>query len=398
MLPNGTIEASQVWKRFRADRQRMLLRDEIERLRNRMRGRSDRGWRWALSDVSLKAEPGESIGLIGTNGSGKTTLLRVLARVMYPYAGNVDVLGRVGALIEVRAGIHPDLSGRENVYLMGSLLGLKRKEVAERFDEIVAFAELEDAIDRQVKFYSSGMSMRLGFGVAAFLEPDVLLVDEVLAVGDASFQQKCLERMRHVLAQGTTLIFVSHDLAAVEATCERGVWLRDGMVEAAGKVADVVTSYRGFIEEAAEASFTSTGDLRLLKAEVVGSNGTMPRTQGTLSCRLVVESDRSRAATLFVGVSQGPATPIFALRRELGLAEGETDIGWDIARLPLPHGRFYLWASITDVTDRELLPWQPVTRFSVSGPRLDRGPRGIVRPSPVHVEAAWRESPNGNRS
>ena len=141
------------------------------------------------------------------------------------------VQGRIGALIEIRAGIHPNLTGRENVYLTGSLMGLSRKRVSERFDEIVAFAELEDAIDRQVKYYSSGMQMRLGFGVAAFLEPDVLLVDEVLAVGDAAFQQRCLDRMRYVLSQGTTLIFVSHDLAAVEATCTQGIWLHNGEVQ-----------------------------------------------------------------------------------------------------------------------------------------------------------------------
>ena len=189
-MPDGTVTANRIWKRFRADRQRMLLRDEIQRLSARLRGEAGRGWRWALRDIDLAAQPGESVGLIGPNGSGKTTLLKILTRVMYPYAGSVEVAGRVSALIEVRAGIHPDLTGRENVFLFGSLLGLSRRDVAKRFDDIVTFAELEGAIDRQVKFYSSGMQMRLGFAVAGFLEPDVLLVDEVLAVGDTAFQQK----------------------------------------------------------------------------------------------------------------------------------------------------------------------------------------------------------------
>src|SRR5688500_10689509 len=187
MSPEGTLVADRVWKRFHADRRYSQLRTEIQRLRERGRRRRD-DYRWALRDVDFRVAPGDSIALVGINGSGKSTLLKILTRVMYPYAGSLDVVGRVGALIEVRAGIHPELTGRENIHLYGTLLGLSRKEVASRFDEIVDFAQLEDAIDRQVKFYSSGMQMRLGFGVAAFLEPDVLLVDEVLAVGDSTFQ------------------------------------------------------------------------------------------------------------------------------------------------------------------------------------------------------------------
>ena len=242
-LPEGTIAAEHVWKRFHGDRARRQMREKIGHLPAQLRG-ARRGWRWVLRDIDFHAAPGDSIGLVGINGSGKSTLLKILCRVMYPYAGNVTAVGRVGALIEVRAGLSSDLTGRENVYLYGSLLGLRRKEVAARFDEIVAFAEVEDAIDRQLKFYSSGMQMRLGFAVAAHLEPDILLVDEVLAVGDASFQQKCLDRMRHVLNQGTTLVYVSHDLATVEATCSRGIWLSDGVVTAAGPIEEVLDGYR----------------------------------------------------------------------------------------------------------------------------------------------------------
>jgi ABC-type polysaccharide/polyol phosphate transport system ATPase subunit len=388
MSPKGTIEASHIWKRFRADRRRMLLRDELEHLRNAMRGQSSNRWRWALQDINLEVRPGESVGLIGINGSGKSTLLKVLARVMYPYAGSLQVAGRVGALIEVRAGIHPDLTGRENVYLYGSLLGLPRRQVTQRFDAIVSFAELENAIDRQVKFYSSGMQMRLGFAVAAFLEPDILLVDEVLAVGDSSFQQKCMQRMGEVLGQGATLVFVSHDLAAVEAAVERGFWLHSGVVAADGPVREVLGAYREAIEESAESGTAPTGPVRVLKAVASGEHGAMPRTQAPFDITLVLESDAARSASICVGVSDGPATPFFLVRRELELAAGETEARLAIPNLPLPRGRFYVWVSILDVTGRDVLTWHPTTHFDVAGPDLDATPRAVMRVSPIHVDAS----------
>jgi ABC-type polysaccharide/polyol phosphate transport system ATPase subunit len=386
MSPRGSINARHIWKRFRADRRRMLLRDELEHLRNAVRGRGSNRWRWALQDIDFVVEPGQSVGLIGINGSGKSTLLKVLARVMYPYAGSLDVAGRVGALIEVRAGIHPDLTGRENVYLYGSLLGLPRRQVTRRFDNIVNFAEIESAIDRQVKFYSSGMQMRLGFAVAAFLQPDVLLVDEVLAVGDSSFQQKCLQRMGEVLAQGTTLVFVSHDLAAVEAACERGFWLHNGVVAADGPVREVLGAYREAIEESAHSGTAPNGPVRLLKAVAAGEHGGMPKTQGPLDLTLMVESDAPRSGTICVGVSDGPATPFFLVRRDLQLAAGETEARLLIPNLPLPRGRFYVWVSILDAISSDLLTWHPATHFDVAGPDLDVSPRAIMRMSPIHVD------------
>jgi ABC-type polysaccharide/polyol phosphate transport system ATPase subunit len=388
MSPKGTIDASHIWKRFRADRRRMLLRDELEHLRNAVRGNASSRWRWALRDLDLHVGPGESVGLIGINGSGKSTLLKILARVMYPYAGSLEVAGRVGALIEVRAGIHPDLTGRENVYLYGSLLGLPRREVTKRFDAIVGFAEVERAIDRQVKFYSSGMQMRLGFAVAAFLEPDVLLVDEVLAVGDSSFQQKCMQRMGEVLAQGTTLVFVSHDLAAVEAACTRGLWLHDGVVAADGGVRDVLGAYREAIEESAQSGPVPTGPVRLLKAVISGEDGAMPKTQAPLDLALVVASDAARSASICVGVSDGPATPLFLVRRELELAAGESEVRLTISSLPLPRGRFFVWISILDAAGRDVLTWHPTAHFDVAGPELDASPRAVMRLGPIHVDAS----------
>jgi ABC-type polysaccharide/polyol phosphate transport system ATPase subunit len=390
MLPEGSIIADHIWKRFRPDRRRRLLRDEIERIRGRVTRRSSRAPRWALRDVNLHLEPGASLGLIGANGAGKSTLLKILTRVMYPYAGRLEVSGRVGALIEVRAGIHPDLTGRENAYLYGSLLGLSRREVSRRFDEIVAFAELEESIERQVKYYSSGMQMRLGFAVAAFLEPDILLVDEVLAVGDASFQQKCLDRMRTVLANGTSLILVSHDLGAIEATCTRGMWLRDGGMEREGDVRDVLAAYRQWIEEGAESLTSVGGRVRVIKCEVSGPNSGAPQTNKPFTIRLVVDADEPHVASLFLGVTEGTPTPIFVVRRDISLGAGNSEIRCMIDHLPLPRGRFFLWTAINGKHLTTLLPWHPARSFDVSGPTLDSTPRAVVRLAPVYVEPTWR--------
>jgi len=387
MSRDGVVVADHLWKRFSADRRRSVVRHEMERIRARVRGEGPSRYRWALKDINLRLELGESLGLVGANGSGKSTLLKILCRVMYPYAGRVDVHGRVGALIEVSSGIHPQLTGRENTYLYGSLLGLRRKEVSRRFDDIVAFAEVETAIDRQVKFYSSGMKMRLGFAVAAFLEPDVLLVDEVLAVGDASFQQKCLERMGEVLAQGSTLVFVSHDLAAVEATCARGMWLNQGVVEADGPIGETLTTYRRSIELAAEVAPHSTGFVQIRKVEVTGPEGGMPKTQERLEATVVLESPGRVSTFLHLGVSEGPSSPIFTARRDLDLDEGETTVRCNIERLPLARGRYYLWLGMR----RGGAPtaWHPAAQFDVSGPVLEDAYPAVVRLAPVHVDVNW---------
>ena len=311
---------------------------------------------------------------------------------MYPNAGSVFVGGRVGALIEVRAGIHPELTGRENVYLTGSLMGLSRKRVAERFDEIVAFAELEHAIDRQVKYFSSGMQMRLGFGVAAFLEPDVLLVDEVLAVGDAAFQQRCLDRMRLVLSQGTTLVLVSHDLASIEATCERGMWLNHGVKMVEGPVREVLSAYRGSVERDAGAIQRVDGRIRLKHVEASGPEG-MIRTNESLDVSFKLDTDEEVNTWIYLGISEGTSSPIFVLNpgREIALKPGETDFKVTLPQLPLPRGRYSIWlAAYKQWTNgTELLAWQPATQIDVYGPELDAAPRAVVRLTPLYVEASW---------
>jgi len=389
MWPDGTISATRVWKRFHADRTRPVLRDEVERLVAKRRGQGEDRWRWALRDVDFHVAPGEAVGLFGANGSGKSTLLKILTRVMYPYAGRLEVAGRVGALIEVRAGIHPDLTGRENVYLYGSLLGLKRVEVADRFDDIVEFAELTDAVDRQVKFYSSGMSMRLGFGVAAFLNPHVLLVDEVLAVGDAIFQQKCLNRMRDVLAEGTTLVYVSHDLATVEATCRRGVWLDNGVVIADGPVRETLSAYRQAVEQATETSAMTAGPVRLTDVRVTGLAGEPPTSFAALDISLRLKAVDPESGPLTLGVSEGTAALVFAMRHDLQLASGESSLACTVAHLPLPRGRYYLWAGMASRDGLELLEWRPVASFDVEGPDLIEAPTAVMRLAPVQVEAKW---------
>ncbi len=199
---------------------------------------------WALKDVSFDVRPGEVVGIIGRNGAGKTTLLKVLSRITKPTEGYADIYGRVGSLLEVGTGFHPELTGRENVYLNGAILGMKRREIDQKFDEIISFAEIEKFLDTPVKFYSSGMYVRLAFAVAAHLEPEILLVDEVLAVGDAAFQKKCLGKMGDVAKEGRTVLFVSHNMGAVVSLCNRCLWLDEGVVIEDGVLPDVTANYQ----------------------------------------------------------------------------------------------------------------------------------------------------------
>ena len=206
---------------------------------------------WALRDVSFDVHRGEVVGVIGRNGAGKSTLLKVLSQITEPTAGEVEIRGRVGSLLEVGTGFHPELSGRENLFLNGAILGMKRAEIRAKFDEIVGFAEVEAFIDTPVKHYSSGMYMRLAFAVAAHLEPEILVVDEVLAVGDAAFQKKCLGKMKDVSRQGRTVLFVSHNMHAVNALCSRGLVLHGGQVAFDGTAAGGVARY---LEQGASAA------------------------------------------------------------------------------------------------------------------------------------------------
>ncbi len=222
------------------------LREEASRLWDRVRGipHPDTKEFWALRDVSFDIQPGEVVGVIGRNGAGKSTLLKILSRITEPTSGTAKLRGRVASLLEVGTGFHPELTGRENVFLNGAILGMTRAEVRRKFDEIVAFAEVDQFIDTPVKRYSSGMYVRLAFAVAAHLEPEILIIDEVLAVGDASFQEKCLGKMQDVAAhQGRTVIFVSHQMEAIDRLTNRCIYLKNGAVKMAGPTNDAVTQY-----------------------------------------------------------------------------------------------------------------------------------------------------------
>ena len=237
-----------VQKSYRTIRETLVeaVQAPFRRLASVMRGQSStvaQDTIWALKDVSFQVDHGEVIGIIGRNGAGKSTLLKILSRITDPTEGCVKLSGRVGSLLEVGTGFHPELTGRENIYLNGAILGMKRAEIEERFDEIVAFSEIKKFIDTPVKHYSSGMYVRLAFSVAAHLEPEILLVDEVLSVGDAAFQKKCLGRMESVARGGRTVIFVSHNMAAVQSLCTRALLIDEGHIVADGKPLPIIEQY-----------------------------------------------------------------------------------------------------------------------------------------------------------
>jgi lipopolysaccharide transport system ATP-binding protein len=245
-----SIEVDALSKRYEIGQMKAAygtLRESLTRVGKKMVGREEEVWRgreiWALRDVSFKVDTGEVLGVIGRNGAGKSTLLKVLTRITTPTAGKAVIRGRVGSLLEVGTGFHPELTGRENIFLNGSILGMKRREIQRKFEEIIEFSGVEKFIDTPVKRYSSGMYVRLAFSVAAHLEPEILLVDEVLAVGDAEFQQRCLGRMEDLGGSGRTVLFVSHNMQAVQQLCDRAILIEGGQIVAEGEPTDVVSTY-----------------------------------------------------------------------------------------------------------------------------------------------------------
>lgn len=246
------IRVENLSKQYRIGAQRLPYRTLRETLTTAARkplnwfngnGHSEENTIWALRDVSFEVMPGEVVGVIGRNGAGKSTLLKLLSRITEPTTGRIDLYGRVGSLLEVGTGFHAELTGRENIYLNGAILGMNRSEISQKLDEIIAFAEIEKFIDTPVKHYSSGMYMRLAFAVAAHLEPEVLVIDEVLAVGDSEFQKKCLGKMDDIAKQGRTVLFVSHNMAAVQSLCVSGILLSSGKISNADSIQKVVREY-----------------------------------------------------------------------------------------------------------------------------------------------------------
>jgi lipopolysaccharide transport system ATP-binding protein len=313
---------------------------------------------WALRDAGFDAAAGEAVGIVGRNGAGKSTLLKILARITQPSEGRAVIRGRVGSLLEVGTGFHPELSGRENVYLNGAILGMKKAEIDARFDAIVDFAGVGRFLDTPVKRYSSGMRVRLAFAVAAHLEPEILIVDEVLAVGDAEFQSRCLGRMSDVADSGRTVLFVSHNMAALRSLCSRALWLEGGRVQADGPVDGVVDTYLARTRDhaagvpvAERRDRGGSGDLRFTRLEVKGDVAT------------------GRPLTLVIGYAAAAAEPVKNLRLALKLSDAHGarisaldtrmthsdfaelppagELRCEIPELPLAPGRYHIdaWAS-----------------------------------------------------
>jgi ABC-type polysaccharide/polyol phosphate transport system ATPase subunit len=397
----GAILVDRVSRRFRVRaRETQTLKDLFV-----AGGRTGSVDVWALRDVSLEVSPGESVGLIGRNGSGKTTLLRIVAGIIKPTEGRVEASGRIGSLLELGAGFHPDFTGRENVFLNGSIQGLRRREIRERFDEIAAFAELEQEIDRPVRTYSSGMYMRLGFAIAAFLDADVLLLDEVFAVGDEAFQRKCFGRIAEFKQRGGTIVFVSHDASAVERLCERALLLQRGAIAFDGPVHEAIVRYRrGLAEESdpeergAGLREWGTGEATISAARLLDAAG-KERSQflagEALALEVEVEGDSNLA----------PPRLQLELRDETGLlvASDEVDtgqLGWngdrrrldarlDVPALPLSFGRFRLRLGLADADDGHVLHQLDDAISFLVYP--GDGQRGLVR-----LEGTWSAEANGD--
>jgi ABC-type polysaccharide/polyol phosphate transport system ATPase subunit len=326
---------------------------------------------WAVRDVSFDILSGQCVGIIGRNGSGKSTLLKLIARIIQPTSGEIMVQGRVSALLELGAGFHPDLTGRENIYLNASVLGLSHDETEELFDDIVDFSELGEFIDMPVKHYSSGMYMRLGFSVAIHVRPNILIVDEILAVGDQTFQAKCIDRIMDIKRDGTTILFISHDLANVRNLCSDVIWLDHGHLRLIGPTDSVLAQYRAHLFQQVSDQLTLENDLggfrrwgtmqieitdiRLLDER--GEETTMFRTGDALSVEMtymahepILEPEFGLAFYSQAGAHiAGPNNRLGGL--SLGVVEGPGKIRYDIDRLPLLPGRYQLTAAVHDSVD-----------------------------------------------
>jgi len=272
-MSNYAIEFNSVWKKFSRGEKFDSLRDLIPSMatmafKAKTQGELRKREFWALRDVSFQIRPGDALGIIGPNGSGKSTALKLLSGILKPNLGSVCVRGRSSTLIELGAGFHPDLTGRENIYLNGTILGMKRAEIDKRFDEIVDFSELRDFLDTPVKRYSSGMHARLGFAVAAHVNPEVLIIDEVLSVGDYHFQEKCFAKMKEFVRKGATLAFVSHNLTAISTLCKNVLVLRQGVPIFQGDVSAGIQKYHSFYEEE-----TKSAAIELLEVHLSSTNG-----------------------------------------------------------------------------------------------------------------------------
>lgn len=323
---------------------------------------------WAIKDVSFEVHRGEALGIIGRNGAGKSTLLKILSRITRPTAGRADVYGRLGSLLEVGTGFHPELTGRENIFLNGAILGMSRRDIARRFDEIVDFAETERFLDTPVKRYSTGMYMRLAFAVAAHLETEVLVVDEVLAVGDAAFQQKCLGKMEDVTGHGRTVLFVSHNMAAIAQLCTRAILLGGGLVETSGPTDHVIAEYltsadqEGHVDLTLRSGPVGTGDAEFEWAEIRDEEGRQKQEFSigddiAIAFGFRVGAHRPKVK-LVVALRAGDGTPIALVSEDdSGFSLGGDRERWSVSTLfedvRLYPGTYHVTLWMTDGTNTE---------------------------------------------
>ncbi len=398
------VVCDRVSKRFilRPDRPRSFQEALIGLFRPRPKDGARRVEFWALRDVSFAVRAGTTFGIVGENGSGKSTLLRVIARILKPTSGAVRVAGRVTALLELGAGFHPELTGRENIYLYGSILGLKRREVNARLDEIIGFAELGEFIDTPVKHYSSGMLVRLGFAVAVHLDPDILITDEVLAVGDEAFQHRCLEKVHEFARAGKTIIMVSHDLNLVRQLCDEALWLDRGQVRALGDPVSVTRAYldwanaKAFRRADAPAPNRRWGsfDVEVTRVEFLDGEGNPTwffATGDPLTIRLHYRAHRRIERPVFgVGLHLGESVHITGPNtRFAGLdipyIEGDGIIEYRVRELNLTRGVYLVSVAVSDHSLTHLYDYHDrLYRLEV------RSRPGFEAFGPVYLPAEWR--------
>ena len=368
MIRAGEIRIEDASRRFRVYPKEARTLKELIVTRGRGRGEDV----WALSGVEAHVHPGEAVGLVGRNGSGKTTLLKLIGGIIKPTRGRVEAGGKVASLLELGAGFHPEFTGRENVFLNGALHGLSRAEIRERMDEIVAFAGIGHYLDLPVRTYSAGMYMRLGFAVAAHVDADVLLLDEIFAVGDEEFQRKCFGRISQFKQHGGTIVFVSHDAASVERLCERAVLLREGMVEFDGPTHEAILRYRSHLaedrdpaERGAGLTEWGSGEARIAEVALQGADGEdrmqfVAGEQLTVRLRVVAEKPIAAPQLQFELREWGGA--LIA-----GGTQGTGELGWDgrreqvfrfeVDELPLAEGRFKLRFGLGSSDGTHLYHW-----------------------------------------
>jgi lipopolysaccharide transport system ATP-binding protein len=342
-----------VWKKFHRGERHDSLRDLLPSLARRAFSRRraselQESEFWAVRDVSFEVGQGEALGIIGANGAGKSTILKLLTRILRPTRGHCHVNGRIGALIEIAAGFHPDLTGRENVFLQGAIMGMKQADIARNFVRIVEFGGVGDFIDTPVKRYSSGMNARLGFAIAAHLDPDVLLIDEVLSVGDASFQERCVTRMRELVKSGIPLVFISHNLPSIIELCSRAILVDRGVLKFEGSPADAVEHYRVTSSAASVAEDSDTAAIRMPRVQLLdGGNQptTVFRTDGEMTVRVEYEAPDPVEATVHIDIHRTDGVHCagfnnFMDKRAFGSLVGKGAVEVRIPRLPLLPGTY----------------------------------------------------------